>query len=339
MPDWYADPPLLLAMLFVVGGFYVLIKGADMLVEGAVNLAKRQGMHPAVIGATIVAFGTSLPELVVTMGSNVKAMQAGVPGDADGPAAIAIGNVVGSNIFNMGAILGLAAMVKTLPVPRSTLRLDYPLMIVALGALILFSVPLGTAGPVIERWEGGLLLIGLIAFTYTAIKLGKVPAEEVEELASHEHSLGGAIGFILLGVLMLTGGGEVSLTGAIEVAEAIGMSDRVIGVTVMAVGTSLPELVTSVQAVRRDHTELAIGNVVGSNIFNVLCIVGLTALIFPLPVAQGTLNWDYWWMMGINLGLLPMFLIGRHVGRVKGVILVVALVTYITLVLTLNPGA
>ena len=274
----------------------------------------------------------------MTMGSNIKAMQLGVPSDPDGPAAIAIGNVVGSNIFNMGAILGLAALVTPLPVPRSTIRLDYPLMILALGALVVFSLPMGDNGPEIVRWEGGLLLIGLIAFTYVAVKLGKIDREEVEELASHRHSLWGAVGFILLGVVMLCAGGDISLNGAISLAEAIGMSDRVIGVTVMAVGTSLPELVTSIQAVRRGHTELAIGNVVGSNIFNVLCIVGLTALIFPLPVAHGTLHWDYWWMVGINLALLPMFLAGFRVGRIEGAVLVVALVTYVSLVLTINPG-
>ena len=336
MPEFYTNPPLFLAILFVLAGFWVLIKGAGILVEGAVALATRQGMQHAVIGATIVAFGTSLPELVVTMGSNIKAMNEGLIGDPNGPAAIAIGNVVGSNIFNIGMILGIASLFSALPVPKSTLKLDYPLMLLAMVVLIIFSIPFAGGVGEISRVEGSILVVGLVLFTVMAIKGGKVDEDELEELARHEHSLWGAVGFIALGVVMLTVGGEVSLTGAIATAKTFGMSDRVIGLTIMAIGTSLPELVTSIQAARRGHTEIAIGNVVGSNIFNVLCIIGLTSLVFPMPIAEGTLAWDYYWMMGMALALLPMLLIGKCVGRVKGLILVTAMVTYLVLVVVLD---
>ncbi|MHC5067016.1 MAG: calcium/sodium antiporter [Planctomycetota bacterium] len=333
MPTWYTDPHIIVAVLFILGGFWTLLKGADLLVEGAVAIAGRTGLSPAVIGATVVAFGTSLPELVVTMGSNIKAIQGGQGGDPNGPAAMALGNVVGSNIFNVGAILGLSALVRTLPVARSTMRIDLPLMLMALSALVVFSWPWSGGVAEISRGEGALLFAGLLAFTVIAIKVDHLDEAEAEERSHHAHSMVGAFALVAVGVVMLAVGGEVSLTGALKVATDLGMSERVIGLTVMAIGTSLPELATSIQAVRRGQADIAVANVVGSNIFNVLCIVGLSALILPLPVAQGALHWDYWWMLGINLLLVPIFLRGRSVTRVEGIGLLVILLTYVALVL------
>lgn len=331
MPTWYSEPHIALAVVFVVVGFYVLIRGADFLVEGGVSIAKRHGMQPAVIGATIVAFGTSLPELVVTLGSCLKAWQLGQMGDPDGPAAIAVGNIVGSNIFNIGAILGITAMIRVIPVPRSTFRLDYPLMFVAMTLMILFSLPIGDEPPTIGRIEGLILVLGLIGFTGMAMRMGKIDTSEVEELSEHAHSSAAAFGFIGIGIMMLALGGEVALTGAIKIANSLGMSERVIGLTIMAIGTSLPELATTVAAARRGHTEIAIGNVVGSNIFNVLCIAGISSVIVPLPIAAATLEWDYFWMMGFTLILLPMLITGKRVGKGEGLLLLVALITYVSL--------
>lgn len=336
MPAWYSQPHPVLALVFVVIGFATLIKGADLLVMGAVALARRWDLSAAVIGATIVAFGTSLPELVVTLGSGIKAIQAGQGGDPDGPAAIAIGNIVGSNIFNIGAILGIAALVRALPVPPSTLRLDYPLMMLALLMLVAFSQPWGGGAAVIGRGEGAILVLGLIAFTVIAVRTGKIDPDEIP--VAPDHGIAASIGLIGLGVVLLALGGEISLTGGIAIARSFDLSDRVIGVTVMAIGTSLPELATSIQAVRRGHTDIAVSNVVGSNIFNVFCIGGVTAMILPLPIATGSLDWDYWWMLGFGVVLLPLLINGevRRVTRLEGALLLTGLVVYVTLVLRLD---
>lgn len=331
MPDWYQQPNLILAALFVLLGFYMLIKGADLLVEGAVKIAQRFQLTPAVIGATVVAFGTSLPELVVSVGANVKALNEGLGSDPNGPAAIAIGNIVGSNIFNVGAILGLSSLFTCLRVPNSILKRDYPLMIFSLLIMIVFSAwgePYS-----ISRLEGGLLVLGLMFFTYKAIRSEKAEVEEGEEI-DKTSSLVPAILFVIGGVLMLTLGGEVSLTGALAISRSLGMSERVIGLTVMAIGTSLPELATSIQAVKKGQHDIAIANVVGSNIFNVFSIVGFASLVIPLPVHPAVLSWDYPWMLGLSLALLPMFYIFKKVDRWMGACLVGLLGLYLVLLLS-----
>jgi cation:H+ antiporter len=310
-------------------GFWVLLKGADLLVAGAVSIAQRTGLSPAVIGATVVAFGTSLPELVVSVVSSVQANVTGETGRAD----IAISNVVGSNIFNIGAILGISALMRRLPVPASSLRLDYPLMVAAFVFLVLFSIPWDGGAGRIYWWQGAIFVGGLIAFTVMSVKLGKVDTDEVAEAGGDGRSVGSAIGLIVIGILMLAGGGEVTLTGAVKLAELAGMTERVIGLTVVAIGTSLPELATSIQSARKGHTEIAVANVIGSNIFNVLCIVGVASLILELPVNRGTVGWDYLWMMGFAIVLLPMMLSGRVIGRPAAVVLLVMLVTYVTLLI------
>jgi cation:H+ antiporter len=287
-------------------------------------------MTPAVIGATVVAFGTSLPELVVSVGANVKALEQGLGHDPNGPAAIAIGNIVGSNIFNVGAILGLSALFTSLTVAKSILKRDYPLMIIALILMIVLSV--WGENQCIDRFEGILLVIGLLLFTFQAIKTGRVdPGEELT--ASPDENLGLAIAMVFLGTVMLALGGEVSLTGAISISKSLGMSERVIGLTVMAIGTSLPELATSIQAVKKGEHDIAVANVVGSNIFNVLSIVGISSIIIPLPVHPDTISWDYPWMLGMSLALLPMFYIFKKVNRWMGCVLLSCLMLYIVLLL------
>ncbi len=330
MPTWYTAPPWWLAIIFVVVGFYALIKGADILVIGGVQVAKRFDLSPAVIGATVVAFGTSLPELVVSLGSNIKALQLGQTG-ADGPAAIALGNVIGSNIFNIGAILGITALVRPLAVPRSTFRLDFPLMLLAFTMLIVFSI-IGE-GAAIGRGEGLILFCGLIGFTVLAIRTGQVDVQEVVEHDRPVDNVWAGLGLVIAGAALLCVAGDVSLSGALAISRAVGMSERVIGLTVMALGTSLPELATSIQAVRRGHGEMALGNVVGSNIFNVFCIVGIAAMVIPIPVNAGNLGWDYWWMGGFALLLLPLLITQRALVRWEGALLLVALLSYIGLLL------
>ncbi|MBF0196406.1 MAG: calcium/sodium antiporter [Planctomycetes bacterium] len=332
MPEWYSQPPLLLAAFMVVVGFYMLIKGADKLVEGAINVAQKFHLSTAVIGATVVAFGTSLPELVVSTGANLKALSMDMLNDPSGPAAIAIGNIVGSNIFNVGAILGIAAMVSPLKLPRHMLRLEYPLMILALSMLVLFSLPNGAVAS-IERVEGMIFFVGLLLFTYFAVKNGKVDTSEVSEVAKHPQKTFSAIMKISIGILMLTAGGDISLNGAIALAESVGMSERVIGLTVMAMGTSLPELATSITAAKKGEQDIAVGNIIGSNIFNVFCIVGISSMILPLPVHPGTMSWDYWWMMSFSLVLFPFMLWKGQLKRIHGFLLFSALVIYVSLLI------
>jgi len=331
LPSWYTEPHIVVAILLVCAGFYLLIKGADLLVDGAVIVANKFSLSPAVIGATVVAFGTSMPELVVSIGANIKAISMGATGP-NGPAAIAVGNIVGSNIFNIAAILGIMAIMTPLKIPVSTAKFEYPLMILSLMILIVFSF-ITTGDYQISRIEGVILFLGLVFFTYFSVTLGKVPAGEIEEAQSHHGSMLHAILVIIAGMLMLCIGGEITLNGALSISEKIGLSERVIGLTVMAIGTSLPELVTSVQAVRKKETEMAIGNIVGSNLFNIFSVIGITSMIIPLPVSENTLFFDYWWMLGFSLIIFPFILTKKAIGRKTGVFFVVALISYISIIL------
>lgn len=342
MPTWYADPPLLLALLFIVIGFVVLIKGADTLVGGAVAIAERFQLSPAVIGATVVAFGTSLPELAVSLFSVLEAVQTGTATDPDGPVAISVGNIVGSNIFNIGAILGVSALVVPMTVARSSMRWDYPVMVAAGALLVLASVPLFGPDPIIARWNAVILIVCLIGFTVWSIKNGSVEVDpELEELLEKEShvSPGKATWLIVLGIVMLVIGGDITLAGGIAVAQAAGLEERVIGLTVMAMGTSLPELATSIQAARRGQSEMAVANVLGSNCFNVFCIIGITAAIIPLPVSQSTLVYDYPWMFAFFAALVPAVFFMHRFGRLYGVVLVTMLVVYVSSLLIMGEPA
>lgn len=301
-----------------------------MLVEGAVVIAKKAELSPAVVGATIVAFGTSLPELVVSVGSNIKAITEGSANDPNGPAAIAIGNVVGSNIFNIGAILGLSALFSSLEVPKDTRRRDYPIMLGALLVLVFFAA---SGEPLqIDRTEASILFLGLILFTFQAIKLGKTDSTD-KGFSEKGGLLGPALMQMFVGIAMLGIGGEVSLTGAIAISREVGLSERVIGLTVMAIGTSLPELATSIQASRKGQHAIAVANVVGSNIFNVFCILGISGMIIPLSVHPAMLGWDFFWMCGFSLSMFWCFWITKKIGKKAGVLLVAALCLYVGLLL------
>jgi cation:H+ antiporter len=332
MPDWYLHPPLLLAVFMVLAGFALLIKGADLMVAGAVALARRFGLSPAVIGATVVAFGTSLPELMVSLFSAVAAAREGSLGSADGPAAIAVANVVGSNIFNIGAVLGLSALFAALPVSLSSKRIDYPWCLGSTLLLIGLSLPL-TGSPMIVRVEGVILVACLVGYIWANFRSG--PGQELPDVEGQ--SAVSAIGLVALGLMMLAAGGDVTLNGALSVArDGFGLSERVIGLTVMAIGTSLPELVTSVQAARRGQSAMAVANVLGSNCFNTFCIIGVSALVVPLPVSHETLWWDYLWMMGFCLAILPAMLLRGRLSRPNGAVLLVGVLVYVGLLLVLG---
>ena len=274
MVSSYLSNPILLG-LFLVVGLVLLVKGADWLVDGASKLAKRLGVTDLVIGLTIVAFGTSMPEFVVNMVSV-----------ADGATDLAITNILGSNIINTLVILGCSALVCPLVAQRSTLRLDIPLNIVA-GVLVLvfvfISSPMEPKG--LSRIEGLALLVVFAAFLIYTFYTAKADATTTTE--STPFPLWKCVVLILAGLVGLVVGGEMIVKTAVAIARYCGVAESVIGLTIVALGTSLPELATSVVAAFKHNNDIAIGNVVGSNIFNVFFILGTSAIIKHLPVYPG----------------------------------------------------
>ncbi|HXV19574.1 MAG TPA: calcium/sodium antiporter [Desulfuromonadales bacterium] len=295
--------------ILLLAGFALLIGGAELLVRGASQLATDCGISPLVVGLTVVAFGTSAPELAVSVLSAQS-----------GQAGIALGNVVGSNICNVLLILGLSALVAPLVVSRQVVRLEVPIMIGVSLLLTLFALD-GAIG----RAEGGLLFAGIIVYTVWTVRRSR---RELREQASPEAAppAGGRSGRgaqilqILGGLVLLGVGSKWLVDGAVSVATFFGVSDLVIGLTVVAVGTSLPELATSVLASLRGQRDIAVGNVVGSNIFNILSVLGLTAALTPegVPVPPTALTFDLPVMIAVAVACLPIFLAGYRIARWEG---------------------
>lgn len=259
-----------LQIVFLALGFFLLVKGADWFVDGASGLARKLGIPQLVIGLTIVAMGTSLPEAAVSISAALR-----------GNAEITIGNIVGSNILNILIILGVTALIATLKVADSTVRYEIPFMIVVTFVLLW----LGYTGGQVTWLEGVILWVLFLLYLrylYMMAKKGKEEEREAEQLSTAK-----IIGLILAGVVMIVAGSNFAVEGASNLAKALGISQRFIGLTIVAFGTSLPELVTSVSAARKHNADIAIGNIVGSNIFNILFIVGTTALITPVTFASG----------------------------------------------------
>ena len=296
-------------VLFVLG-IVLLVFGADLLVRGASRIALAAGVSPLVVGLTVVAFGTSAPELAVSV-------KAAFAGQAD----IAYGNVVGSNIFNVLFILGLSALVAPLLVDRQLLRRDVPIMI---GASLLLPV-LALDGR-IGRLDGALLFAGVLAYTAYSIfqsrrESAAKRAEAAEEMpAGPTGSWWANLLLVLGGLGMLVLGARWLVDGAVVFARTLGVSELVIGLTIVAAGTSLPEVATSVLAAWRGHREIAVGNVVGSNIFNILCVLGLTGLVAPggVPVAAQALAFDTPVMIAVAIACLPIFFTGHVIARWEG---------------------
>jgi cation:H+ antiporter len=318
----------LLSLLLVAVGILVLGYGGDLLVRGGVTIAKAARVSAAVIGLTIVSMGTSLPELTVSLAATFR-----------GATEIAVGNVVGSNIFNVCGVLGFAAVVQPMRVHGSAVRLEWPFMFLASFQLLLLA-----RDGVVDRLEGGFFLVGLLLFTAYAVRIGRteVAGEEAKDLAREVagmeahgrlQSVGGALLLIGAGIGLLVAGGEVLVRGAVELARAAGLSERIIGLTIVAAGTSAPELATSVVAARKGQSEIALGNVIGSNIFNILGIIGITAIVRPLPVSAAMLGSDIWWMLATALVLYPMMRSRYLVGRGEGALLIGAYAAYTTLLL------
>ncbi|PWH86567.1 calcium/sodium antiporter [Brumimicrobium oceani] len=310
---------MFLNILLIVLGLALLIAGGEFLVKGAVGIAAKAKLSKLVIGMTVVSFGTSSPELLVSLQSA-----------SEGLPELAIGNVVGSNIANLALVLGVTVLIFPMPVARNTIRYDWPMMMVASVLFYVFAIDLE-----VNRWEGLVMFSILIAFiTYIIIKSRKssdssvVDLPEIEEMTK-KISTGKHLLYLGIGLAGLYFGSTWLIDGAKAIAEDFGISKHVIGITIIAFGTSVPELATSVVAAYKKETDISVGNLVGSNIFNILAVLGLTSIVNPIPIEEIVMSWDILWMIGISLLLLPMMVFRRKVGRLSGFILLALYITYI----------
>ncbi|RUO29581.1 calcium/sodium antiporter [Aliidiomarina soli] len=320
----------MLNLLLVAIGVVLLTTGGEALIRGALAVAQRLGVSPLLSGLLIVGFGTSAPELVVSIDAALSERP-----------DIAVGNVVGSNIGNILLILGLCALITPLAVRPLVLRRD---AITVVAASILFLILVG--GSALARWDAAILLIVLLAYltwAYRTEQLGTAPSAELhraegEEVASLPRTVLWMITAIILGLLLLIVGSQVLLRGAVGIAESFGVSEAVIGLTLVAVGTSLPELSISVIAAFRRHADVAIGNILGSNIFNLLGILGISALLQPLPVHHRILQFDQWVMLATSLVLLLFLYTGNRLSRLEGGLLLLGYAAYVGLSFTVFAG-
>ena len=315
--------PTILFSLLV--GLALLTAGGEMLVRGASALALRLGLTPLIVGLTVVAFGTSSPELAVSL-------DAAVSGVGD----IAVGNVVGSNICNIALILGLAALIRPLRIHAQLVLLDVPLMIAA-SVLVVILLADGVLGRIAGIVCVGMLVIWIVA----GIRLARRESRQVEDEFSEEIAQPRAQNWIFVlmvvaGLVALFAGGQFFVGGAVDLARTIGVSEAVIGLTIVAAGTSLPELATSLIGAARGHGDIAVGNVVGSNIFNLLAILGLAAIVAPIETVN--ISWiDFGAMLVIAVLLLPLVRSGHTLSRLEGALLLSAYIAYTTYLFVAAP--
>jgi cation:H+ antiporter len=310
-----------MAYLLLLAGLVLLLAGGELLVRGAVAVAERFRVSPLVIGLTLVGFGTSTPELVASLGAALS----GAPG-------LAMGNVVGSNIANILLVLGIGAAIQPFATQPAAFRRDGPVL---LGASLLLALVCLTG--IIGRLLGGLFLVLLLAYTmatYLAERHDRDPAAalheaEAKRVAPVPRSLPLALGATLAGLAGVVIGAHLLVEGAIELARRLGVSDAVIGLTVVAVGTSLPELATTVVAAMRRHGDVAFGNIVGSNLFNIFGILGVTALVRPLAVPLSIARFDVWVMLAVAIVGVGFAVTGWRVNRIEGGLLLLAYVVYL----------
>ncbi len=312
--------------IWLILGLSILIFGGDFLVKGAVGFSSAMKISPLVVGMTVVAFGTSAPELLVSVTSAVQ-----------GNPEIAVGNVVGSNIANIALVLGITVLIFPVIADKNTKTIDLPMMIGSTFLFFFFAKDLE-----FDLFEGVIMVSIIIAFTYLLIRNARrknVVGEDddfSEEMKNPSYWR--SLFFLLLGFVGLYFGAEWFIKGAVGVADELlsdmeaGQRKSVIGVTVVAFGTSAPELVASCVAAYRKQTDISIGNLIGSNIFNILVVIGITSIVTPIPVKRSIIEYDMLWVIGIALLLVFMIAFGSKIGRLKGAILLSTYVTYITLI-------
>lgn len=300
--------------LLLLVGLIVLVVGGEVLVKGAVAIAYRFEISPLVVGMTIVSFGTSAPELLVS----IQAALEGHP-------AISIGNVVGSNISNLALVLGLTTLIFPLPVKENTVKIDWPVM---MGASLLFYLVIAFDEK-LNRIEAFGFLVLLIVFLVWLIRKSRKEEKQSENREQSAQNLARAILFVVAGCVALAFGASWLLDGAVGIATNFGVSEHVIGVTIVAFGTSVPELATSCIAAFRKQTDISLGNLIGSNIFNILAILGITGIIKEIPISSEVLSYDIFWMLGISFIILPFVLIDRKIYRIEGGILFMSYLLYV----------
>jgi cation:H+ antiporter len=311
------------------GGLFMLVLGGDFLVKGSTNIALRMRISPLVVGLTIVAFGTSSPELLVSI-------NAALSGSPD----LTMGNVIGSNICNLALVLGVTAIIRPIRVNTDSIKIDWP-MTMGSSVLLYFLVREG----LLKSFEGVLFIILLIGYTWFVISKSRkenhknslFDTSELVERKGTKHLVKDIV-FIVLGCIGLFYGSNWFVEGGKGLATLLGVGERVIGITVLALGTSLPELVTASIASFKNQTDLALGNLMGSNIFNILSILGITSIIKEIEVSDVILNTDMFWMLGITLLILPMMVHKREVGRYEGISLLMIYGYYTFKVLSSSPG-
>ena len=331
-------PGVMTSVLLILAGLLLLVAGGEVLVRGASNIAAAIGMSPLVVGLTVVSFATSAPEFAVTM----RAVLSGNPG-------LAVGNVVGSNIANILLVLGVAAVITPLAVKSRVVRFDVPVMI----GLSLLTTILAFNG-VIARWQGAVLLGCLVIYVIWTLRIGKSdPEGELEKLdppwvegsvrpepvaQRNTRNLMASGVMIIVGIALLVFGANALVAGATEVARSWGLSDLVIGLTIVAIGTSLPELATSIIAAIRGERDLAVGNAVGSNIFNLGAVLGVAALLSPegIVIPAGAQNLDFILMTGVAILLLPVVYTGYAVGRWEGFLFLAYYIAYTVYLLLMS---
>jgi cation:H+ antiporter len=313
-------------LLLFVGGLIALVLGASLLVRGASKLALSFGISPLVVGLTVVAFGTSAPEVAVSVGAVLK-----------GQTDIAIGNVVGSNIFNVLFILGISALIVPLVVNVQLIRQEVPIMI---GASLLL-LALGLDGS-LSFWDGALLFGLMLAYTVFLVVQSRRETQAAQDEYAQENKpaeagawdskLPAQVALIFAGLAALVFGSEWLVSASVAFAKSIGVSDLIIGLTIVAAGTSMPEVATSITAAIKGERDIAVGNVVGSNTFNILGCLGVSGLVsgdLGLAMAPSLLSFDIWVMLAVALACLPIFMTGREIARWEGGVFVAYYVAYV----------
>jgi len=309
---------MIINILILFAGLVVLIFGGDFLIKGSSSIALKMKLSPLVVGLTIVAFGTSAPELLIS----VKAALTSSPD-------LAMGNVIGSNICNLALVLGLTAIISPIYVKRNTIWIDWPM---TMGSSLLLYILVREG--FINSYEGLIFIFILVLYLFFVIRKSRKDINVAREL-QQEFNLPKSSStylkdftYIAIGSIGLFLGAELFVSSAQDLARNLGIEERIIGITVVALGTSLPELVTATVASFKKETDLALGNLMGSNIFNILSILGITSIIKEIEVSDVILNTDIIWMLGITLIILPMMLSKRQIGRVEGVILLFIYIYY-----------
>lgn len=295
--------------LYIVLGLVLLIFGGDWLLKAAIGLSLKLSIPKIVIGMTVVSFATSAPELIVS----VKSALEGFPD-------IAMGNVIGSNVANLALVLGITIILSSINVERSFYKTDWPVMMLASLMLYGFVITDG----VLERYEGIILFSFLVVFLIYLLRFQKPAvtddfAEDDVPLPLHK-----IVMFLAIGGVALWGGSELLINGAVGMAKSFGVSDRIIAITIVSVGTSIPELAASIIAVLKKEKAISLGNLIGSNVFNILAVLGITSMITPIKIIdQGLLSNDIYWMLGISFLILPLVFIpkGLRLGWRDGIIL------------------